>query len=408
MMEKRNVPRLRFLEFDGEWEPTTLEKTIKNLSSGVSVNSEDIPAHGENFGILKTSSVSKGSFHPDENKSIIEEDIYRAKVNPKKDAILISRMNTPKLVGESGYIEKDYPNLFVPDRLWMVEINSNHSAKLISFLLSSSQMMDSISNICTGTSGSMKNISKGNFLNLLITLPKKEEQLKIAEVLNSIKNKLQSLKKKKVLLEKYKKGMMQKIFDQEIRFKDENGKNFGEWETIQLRSIAKFFSGGTPLTSKPEFYDGDIPFIKSGEINKSKTEQFISEAGLKSSSANMVEKGDLLFALYGATSGEVGISQINGAINQAVLCIRYGGDVRYLHHYLLLQKKSILSTYLQGGQGNLSADIIKSLSVPLPTVKEQTKIANFLSAIDDKINLVAMQIEKIEKFKKGLLGEMFV
>ncbi|MFX9272989.1 restriction endonuclease subunit S, partial [Acinetobacter baumannii] len=85
-----------------------------------------------------------------------------------------------------------------------------------------------------------------------------------------------------------------------------------------------------PKSSDKSFYQGNIPFIKSGEISQKVTEQYINEVALKNSSAKLVNKGDLLYALYGATSGQVAISQINGAINQAILCIRSDLNTRYL------------------------------------------------------------------------------
>ena len=122
----------------------------------------------------------------------------------------------------------------------------------------------------------------------------------------------------------------------------------------------------------------------------------------------MVCKGDLLFALYGATSGECAISKIEGAINQAVLCIRTDFNNYFLLSFLKSNKENIIATYLQGGQGNLSADIVKSLIVPYPSLPEQQKIANFLTALDEKITKAAQQIETAQAFKKGLLQKMFV
>ena len=122
----------------------------------------------------------------------------------------------------------------------------------------------------------------------------------------------------------------------------------------------------------------------------------------------MVLKGDLLYALYGATSGEVAISQAEGAIIQAVLCIRSKLNTYFLLSYFLFKKESILQTYLQGGQGNLSAEIIKSLLVPIPSEPEQTKIANFLTAIDDKITATQNQLQAVKQYKQGLLQQMFV
>ena len=153
----------------------------------------------------------------------------------------------------------------------------------------------------------------------------------------------------------------------------------------KLGEISTFYSGGTPLTSKREYFDGDIPFIRSGEINSDKTEQFISELGLKNSSAKLVEVGDILYALYGATSGEVGICKLNGAINQAVLCIKSNENHYFLFSYLRDKKESITNTFLQGGQGNLSADIVKKIELYIPSIKEQTKISSFLSKIDARI-----------------------
>ena len=181
-----------------------------------------------------------------------------------------------------------------------------------------------------------------------------------------------------------------------------------DWEVRKLGNFAKFFSGGTPLTSKSEYYEGNIPFIKSGEIYFNETEQFISEEGLNSSSAKMVEVGDILYALYGANSGEVAISKIKGAINQAILCIRHNEacNTVFLYNYLLSQKKSIISTYLQGGQGNLSAEIVKSLSLPLPPLPEQKAIAHILGLIDNLINKNDQLIAQKELRKKWLMQNL--
>lgn len=258
-----------------------------------------------------------------------------------------------------------------------------------------------------GAKNDMK-ISNAYVLHDRIFAPKPAEQKRIASFFTVLDKKIAQLKTKKQLLQQYKKGVMQQLFAQTLRFKDENGKEFPKWERKKMGKIGTFFSGGTPLTSKRHYFDGNIPFIRSGEINSSSTEQFISEEGLKNSSSKMVEVGDLLYALYGATSGEVGISQINGAINQAILCIRTEMNKIFLCNFLQLNKEIIIKTYLQGGQGNLSADIIKSLDISIPCLEEQTKIAHFLSSIDEKINNCQLSIVNCQLYKKGLLQQMFV
>ncbi len=134
-----------------------------------------------------------------------------------------------------------------------------------------------------------------------------------------------------------------------------------EWEVKKLGDVAESFSGGTPKAGNNEYYDGNIPFIRSGEIHQKNTALFLSELGLAKSSAKIVEKGDLLIALYGANSGDSAISQINGAINQAILCIRpYNLLTSFLCSFLELKKNMYVAKYLQGGQGNLSGDIVNN------------------------------------------------
>ncbi|MCZ3727722.1 restriction endonuclease subunit S [Lactobacillus jensenii] len=165
-----------------------------------------------------------------------------------------------------------------------------------------------------------------------------------------------------------------------------------------MGEIATTYSGGTPKAGNKKYYNGLIPFIRSGEIHSNKTELFISEAGLKNSSAKMVTKGDLLYALYGATSGEVDISKINGAINQAVLAIIPKQYNPYIISLLLSKKKdAILSKYLQGGQGNLSAEIVKSIKLILPSKNEESSLYPLFKVLD---NLLSLQQRKLELEKQ--------
>lgn len=161
------------------------------------------------------------------------------------------------------------------------------------------------------------------------------------------------------------------------------------WEQRKLGDITESYSGGTPTAGKKEYYDGNIPFIRSGEISSDKTELFISEEGLNRSSAKMVKIGDILYALYGATSGEVSISKLKGAINQAILAIQphQNYDSQFLMQWLRKSKENIIGTYLQGGQGNLSGNIVKELIIDIPTYEEQKEIGAYLKKLDHLITL---------------------
>lgn len=257
-----------------------------------------------------------------------------------------------------------------------------------------------------------KMISYSQFSSVKVPYPRSfKEQQKIADCLSSIDELIDAEIRKLKALEKYKKGLMQKLFPAEgktlpeWRFPEFQG--CGEWKSKSVGKACKMFSGGTPDTSKKEFYGGAIPFIRSAEINESSTELFITEEGFKNSSAKMVKKGDILIALYGANSGEVALSKIDGAINQAILCLRHETNNVFVYHYFTHMKNRIISKYIQGGQGNLSAQIIKSVNLYFPKTEEQQKIADCLSEIDTIIAEQSNKVEQLKAHKKGLMQGLF-
>jgi len=180
-----------------------------------------------------------------------------------------------------------------------------------------------------------------------------------------------------------------------------------EWGKYKLSDVCSFFSGGTPSSSKKEYYDGSIPFIRSGELHMNKTELFITEEGLNNSAAKMVEIGDLLLALYGATSGDIAIGQIKGAINQAILCIRTTQNKKFIESVWKKHVEKLLQTYLQGGQGNLSADIVKNISFYFANSSEQMKLAKFISLLDERIATQNKIIKDLKKLKSAIVDRLY-
>ena len=182
-----------------------------------------------------------------------------------------------------------------------------------------------------------------------------------------------------------------------------------DWEQRKLGEVSESYSGGTPSVGNKSYYGGSIPFIRSAEINSESTELFLTEEGLTNSSARMVSKGDILYALYGATSGETGRSRINGAINQAILAIlpHDGYDSEFLMQWLRKSKQNITDIYLQGGQGNLSGAIVKALEVNFPSLAEQRQIGNYFQSIDKLITLHQRKLERLINVKKSMLKKMF-
>lgn len=232
LRKKRNIKQAAMQELltgkrrlpgsQGEWEVKRLGEEIRDLEAGVSVRSTtDKDQLSTGRYILKTSAVSQGQFSPTERKEIISCDISRAKTPIKQGDLIISRMNTPSLVGECGYSQLDHPNLFLPDRLWRTAYRDPHavSSRWLAYTLSTQHNRARIKELATGTSGSMKNISKRALLNLEIKWPSMEEQIAIAEVLSEMDSDIDSLNDQLQKAQGIKQGMMQQLLTGKIRLK---------------------------------------------------------------------------------------------------------------------------------------------------------------------------------------------
>ncbi|UGA36150.1 restriction endonuclease subunit S [Chromobacterium haemolyticum] len=255
-------------------------------------------------------------------------------------------------------------------------------------------------------------ITNDDFMKLPLPVSTPEEQQKIADCLSSLDELIGLETQKLDAIKAHKRGLMQQLFPREnesvprLRFSE--FREAGGWELKAIGDSCESFSGGTPSTTNKIFYGGEIPFIRSAEIDKDETELFLSEEGLNNSAAKIVEIGDILVALYGANSGDVAISKINGAIiNQAILCLRHETNNRFVYQYLSLKKNWIIRKFVQGGQGNLSGEIMKAVCLFFPKPKEQERIADCLSSIDDLIKAQGQKIGAIKIYKKGLMQQLF-
>ena len=250
------------------------------------------------------------------------------------------------------------------------------------------------------------NVSTEDFFHSMLVFPPLEEQKRITEILTQCDHVIELKEQKLDELKQLKKEFLRKMFP--AKGCDTPGIRFpgftGAWEQRKLGDVSESYSGGTPSVGNKSYYGGSIPFIRSAEINSESTELFLTEEGLSNSSARMVSKGDILYALYGATSGEAGRSHINGAINQAILAIlpHDGYDSEFLMQWLRKSKQSIIDVYLQGGQGNLSGAIVKALEVNFPSLAEQRQIGNYFQSLDHLITLHQRELEKTKTYKKTL------
>ena len=183
-----------------------------------------------------------------------------------------------------------------------------------------------------------------------------------------------------------------------------------EWRKATIAEVCATFSGGTPSTSHPEYYGGDIAWIASAELNQGRithADRSITRLGLERSSAKLVKPGTPLLALYGATAGVAAMTEIAGAINQAVLAlIPRVIDAEFLYQWLAANRKAIVGRYTQGGQPNLSGDIVRTIEVPLPDIHEQRLIADVLRDADDLVASLRQLITKKHAIKQGMAQQL--
>ena len=247
------------------------------------------------------------------------------------------------------------------------------------------------------------NVSTPEFFSAALVFPPVEEQKKIAEILAQC-DRIIALTQKRLEAElDRKKWLMNQLLHHPDKYRVPGFD--GDWEQATIDSITSSFSGGTPTSSNSSYYsDTGIPFIRSGEIGSSTTELYLSDQGFANSAAKMVNKGDLLYALYGANSGECFVSKMDGAINQAILCIRSKTvDIHFLHYVLASMKEWIVATYLQGGQGNLSGAIIKKLKIAYPQKEEQQAIVKIIHSQDIVIDKIREELKEFEERRKSLM-----
>ncbi len=188
------------------------------------------------------------------------------------------------------------------------------------------------------------------------------------------------------------------------------------WKKVKLGDVAKVTSGGTPLRTHSEYWNGYIPWVKTaqiqnGHISKDQVDEYITELGVKESSAKIVPKGTLLMAMYGQgkTRGQVAILDIDATINQACAAFHLKEDevlTQYLFQYFLFNYENIRNMSNDGGQKNLSAEIIKKIPLDLPPIEEQKKIAAMLSVWDSAIEKMEKLIEAKESGHAVLMNEM--
>ena len=394
MTENKVVPKLRFGEFQDEWKKQSLGKlTVKVNKKNKDNISYPIYSINNVEGFLPQSEQFEGL---DSNDRKYDISIYKI-VQPKTFAYNPARIN----VGSIGY-SYDLRNIIISSLYICFKTKEELDDSYLGIYLKTYNFNKDILRYQEG--GVRQYLFYENFSMINIPLPSLTEQQKIVSFLNAVDEKLQQLTKKKELLKEYNKGVMQRIFSQEVRFKDNNGNNFPDWEKKMINDMAFCLDNKRkPLnSSERNKIQGDIPYYGANGIV-----DYVNEYLFNEELVLLAEDGGKFFDFLNNPIAQL-ISGKSWVNNHAHILKAKIEVVTTDFLFYSLVHKDIRKFITGGSRVKLNKSDLMSIRMTVPCIEEQQKIANFLSAIDGKIKLVSTQIDNITTFKKGLLQQMFV
>ena len=396
-MGKKLQPKLRFRGFTDAWEQRRLGEIATVVGGGTPDTNNPLYWNGD-INWFTPAEIGSNAYASKSERRITEEGLEHssAKLLPAGRTILFTSrasIGLTAILTVDACTNQGFQSLVVSDRTDVFFL----------FGLCNQIKTQAIRNAAGST---FIEISGKQLAKMPLQIPSLDEQRRIGKIVRTIDSLIAAEKRKLDLLQKKKTALLLRVFGQKLRFKGYDN----PWNRHKLGSITDSYSGGTPPVRDSSYYGGDIPFIRSAEIANESTELFITQSGLAASSAKWVKKGDVLYALYGANSGNTSFAKLDGVINQAVLSIRAkkGFSNSFIMYWLQRSKNAIIGTFLQGGQGNLSRSIVKKLSIQTPRIDEQERIGLFFIKIDSRITAETRKLDLLIDKKKALLQKMFV
>jgi type I restriction enzyme S subunit len=406
-----------------DWEMGVISDFVAALHAGVSVNAVETDAGcAENeVGVLKTSAVLQGKFYSKQHKVVVPKDAERVATSVAGDRIIISRMNTPALVGESGYVREDMPNLFLPDRLWQTEPSERpHLQRWLSYWLQHPNVRRLIAAGASGTSNSMKNISKETVLSLPVPRTPLPEQEKIVAILVAVDDKLDVISRQIEATQSLRDGLMQILFNRGVGTQDAKGR----WRPHST------------------FKDSEL-----GEIPAAWECQTLGELAQESRKRNAGQVADNLLCgvlkeqglvpmrerVKGTSTDRCRVVEAN-AFAYNPMRINIGSIARNQHAYPVMvspdyvvfatNPQKLLCSYLdhfrrsdswqsfvgRSGDGGVRIriyfDDLAQLRIRVPPIKEQRKIVEILDGLTAKINALKVKRNFHQTLKRGLMQKL--
>ena len=405
------TPKLRFKEFDGGWTKSTIQFFMDNnfILDQMDGNHGELYPKSEEFSATGVPYISATDFSfGDVNFATCKRlPIERAKLFKKgiaKNGDVLFAHNAT--VGPVAILKTDLDFLILSTTATYYRCEATYlNNHYLKNYFESDFFVQQYFGIMSQSTRNQVPITTQRKLN--IAVPNIQEQTKIASFLSAVDEKISQLTQKHELLSQYKQGMMQKLFSQQLRFKADDGSEFREWEEKELKDIAEI----NPKSKKlPEsFIYIDLESVEKGQLLLQKN---IELQDAPSRAQRLLAKGDVLFQMVRPYQQNNYYFNLSGeyVASTGYAQIRTKLDSKFI--YYALHEKTFLDEVMNRCTGTsypaINSSDLSSIEILIPCLEEQTKIANFLSAIDQKIEVVAQQIEQAKTWKKGLLQQMFI
>lgn len=404
------------------WEYQRVAELVAKFDAGVSVNGGDRPATGNECGVLKISAVTEGRFRPEENKVISGTERGRANLNPKKNRLIMSRANTPDLVGASAYIDRDYPNLFLSDKLWQFEPHEEgvFSMRWLGFLLGSPAYRKRMGEVATGSSQSMKNISQESVLQMELPVPPLGEQQQISQVLGTWDAAIEKTELLIAAKQQCNEALSNRLLFGHARIGQRNTKTTralhwfsapSDWQVVEIGKVARELSalngkeGGLPVLSCTK-YDGLVDSLEYFD------KQVFSH---DTSKYKVVRHGQFAYATNHIEEGSIGYQNLvpAGLVSPIYTVFQAAAErIDDGYFYKLLKTEKMRQIF--AAQTNASVDRRGSLRwkefsrihIPLPPLVEQREISAVLDEAKREITLLQAKLEVLKTQKRGLMQKL--
>ena len=402
-----NVPRLRFKEFSGDWKENNLLDLSQNgFSNGVFNDPSKV---GSGYKLVNVIDMYLDTAINEDTLPLIElsvaeflknkveyGDIFFTRSSLVKEGIAYSNvyLNNSDDVTFDGHLVRMRPKELI-------------NSVFLNYMLKTSKVRCQL--VMRGKTATMTTIGQSDIATVIVTFPILQEQTKIANFLTATDLKITNLTQKVELLTRYKKGVMQQIFSQQLRFKDDDGLEFPEWEVKKFGDVGVIITGKTPSTTDESLWNGDIQFVTPTDITEEKY-QFKTQRTVKyNDNLKILPKSSVMFTCI-ASIGKMSLS-VNPCITNQQINSLIPND-SYYNEYVYYATLSI-ADYIKSTQANTTLPIINKtefskFKIPVPSLPEQTKIANFLTVLDDKLTNTKIQLDTMKQYKQGLLQQLFV